>query len=109
MRAGNLKNKIIFQSIGNTTNAFGEIEEGNFQDYKTVWASITPVSGKESFLSNADFSMVSHKIKIRYIPNLNASMRIKWGVRIFHINYLRNISESNDEIEILATEFVNGN
>ena len=109
MRAGNLKNKITLQTIGNSTNAFGEIEEGNFQDYKTVWASIIPVSGKESFLSNANFSTVSHKIKIRYIPNLNASMRIIWKGRIFNINYLRNISESNDEIEILATEFINGN
>lgn len=108
MRAGNLRNKAIIQSIGTTVNAFGEIENGDFQDFKTVWCSITPVSGKEAFLSNADFSKVTHKIKIRYIPGINSSQRLKWGNRIFNFNYPRNIGERNKEIEILAEEVVNG-
>lgn len=109
MRAGNLRHKITIQSIGTTTNDFGEIEEGNYQDFKTVWASITPISGKESFLSNTDFAMVTHKIKIRFIEGLNASMQIVFQGRKFRIKNIRNFAEMGKELEILAEEFINGN
>lgn len=108
MRAGNLRAKAIIQSIGDTVNDFGEIEKGDYQTFKTVWCSITPISGKESFLSNADFAKVSHKIKIRYIDGINASQRLTWRGRIFNFIYPRNIGEMNKEIEILAEEVVNG-
>lgn len=109
MRSGRLRNKVTIQTIVNSVNEFGEpLSNGNkYEDYKTVWASITPVSGKESFLSNADFSKTTHKIKIRYIPNIDASMRIIWQGRVFNFAYLRNIEEMNKEYEILAWEQIN--
>lgn len=108
MRAGNLRNKAIIQKVGTTTNEFGEVEEGEFETFKTVWCSITPVSGKESFLSNTDFSKTTHKIRIRYIPGVNASMRLLWGSRIFNFINPRNIGERDKVIEILAWEDNNG-
>ena len=108
MRAGNLRNKAVVQQLGTTQNEFGEIEQGEFSYFKTVWCSITPVSGKESFLSNADFAKTTHKIKIRYTDGINASMRILWKSRIFNFISVRNISERDKEIEILATEDING-
>jgi len=108
MRAGKLRNKIVIQKIGTTKNQYGEIEEGNFQTFKTVWGSIMPISGNEKFLSNADFSKVSHRIRIRYIDGVNASMRLLWNGRIFNITYLRTIDEGFREIEIYAWEAING-
>lgn len=107
MRAGNLKAKAVIQSIGTTVNDFGEIEKGDYQDFKTVYCSITPISGKESFFGNADFAKVSHKVKIRYVDGINASQRLVWRSRIFNFIYPRNIGEMNKEIEILAEEVVN--
>ena len=68
MRAGRLRHKITFQKIVNSVDDFGQPLSGGsaYEDLKTVWASITPISGKESFLSNADFSKTTHKIKIRF-------------------------------------------
>lgn len=108
MRSGALRHKITFQTIGNTVNDFGEIEQGNYQNFKTVWSSITPISGKESFLSNKDFATVTHKIKIRFIPNLNASMQIAFQARKFRIKNIRNFGELGKELEILAEEQING-
>ena len=107
MRAGSLRAKAVIQSIGSTVNDFGEIEKGDFQDFKTVYCSITPTSGRESFLSNADFSTVTHKIRIRYTEGINASQRLVWRGRIFNFTYLRNIGERNKEIEILVEESIN--
>lgn len=108
MRAGNLRHKIKIQTIGSNTNDFGEIEQGNYQDFKTVWSSITPISGKETFLSSKDFATVTHKIKIRFIPNLNASMQIDYMGRKFKIKNIRNFAEKGNELEILAEEQING-
>ena len=108
MRAGNLRNKAIIQKVGTTTNEYGEPEEGDFETFKTVWCSITPISGNEKFLSNADFSKTTHKIRIRYIPGVNASMRLVWKDRIFNFMNTRNIGERDKQIEILAWEDNNG-
>lgn len=110
MRAGRLRHKITFQKIVSSQDAFGQQIEGDseYENLKTVWASITPISGKESFLSNVDFSKVTHKIKIRFTSNIEASKRIVWQNRIFNILNTRNIEEVDREIEILAWESNNG-
>lgn len=108
MRAGNLRHKIKLQTIGTASNDFGETEQNNYQDFKTVWSSITPIGGGESFLSNKDFATVTHKIKIRFIPNLNASMQIDYMGRKFKIKNIRNFGEMGKELEILAEDQING-
>lgn len=108
MRAGNLKHKVTIQSIGTTTNSFGEIEQGDFQTFKIVWCSINPIRGSEKFLSNTDFAKTTHKIRIRYLAEVNASMRILWGSRVFNFIDVRNAMESDKELEILAEEAING-
>jgi len=104
MKAGSLRNKAEIQKLGTTTNDLGEVEEGDFSKFKDVWCSITPIRGNESFLSNADFSKTTHKIKIRYIPGVNASMRLVWQDRNFNFLNTKNISERFKVIEILAWE-----
>jgi SPP1 family predicted phage head-tail adaptor len=104
MRAGNLRNKVEIQESGSTQNEFNEVVEGDFTKFADAWASITPINGSEKFLSNADFSKVTHKIKIRYIAGINASMRIVWQNRVFNFMHTKNISERFKTIEILAWE-----
>jgi len=110
MRAGRLRHKITFQKIVNSQDELGAplVGSSGYENFKTVWASITPISGKESFLSNADFSKTTHKIKIRFTSNIDASLRIVWQNRIFNILNTRNVEEVDREIEILAWESNNG-
>lgn len=108
MRAGYLRNKAEIQLLGNAQDEFGSVVEDQYTKFKDVWCSIIPISGKENFLSNADFAKVTHKIKIRYLENINSSMRLVWKNRIFNFTSVRNISERDKEIEILAEEVING-
>jgi len=108
MRAGNLRNKAVIQKVGTTQNGYGEPEEGDFVKFKDVWCSITPISGNEKFLSNTDFSKTTHKIRIRYLAGVNASMRLVWKDRIFNFMNTPNIGERDKEIHILAWEDNNG-
>lgn len=109
MRAGRLRHKAEIQQLGSGQDEFGAVNETEFSKFKDIWCSIDPISGKESFLSNADFAKTTHKIRFRYIDGINASMRLVWKNRIFNfINGGRNFMELNKEIEILAEEVVNG-
>ena len=109
MRAGNLRNSIEIQQLGSNTDSFGQPQDSDWALFKTVRASINPIRGNEKFLSNKDYSTTTHIIKTRYLDGLNASMRIKFGTRIFKILSTRNFMERNREHEILAEEENNGN
>jgi len=112
MRAGNIRNKAMVQNIGTTQNAFGEIEEGAFVDFKPVWCSIIPITpskANEMFVANTDFSKATHTIKIRYTDGINASQRLVWRSRAFNFLSIINVGERDKEIHILAEEEVNGN
>lgn len=107
MRAGNLNKKVEIQNLGTTTNDFGEVEDGQWTLFKTVYANILPVSGKEGFMSNTDFAKTSHKIRVRFFNGLNASMRVVYDNRIFDILSVINVAERNKEYLIVATEGIN--
>lgn len=110
MRAGNLRNKAIVQSIGAIVDdEFGGVAPVDFQDFKTVWCNITPLSGKENFNGAVDVSKVTHKIKIRYTTGINASQRLSWSGRVFNFVSVINFGERDKEIVILAEEQINGN
>jgi SPP1 family predicted phage head-tail adaptor len=80
MRAGDLRHRITIQSVADTQNSYGE-GIPSYTDLITVWAQISPLSGKELDLTNSKTltAIASHKIIIRYNPNINITNRIKWG------------------------------
>lgn len=105
MRAGNLKHKIIIESYTETQNDFGEVVQG-YSAFKTVYASIVPISGKEYFSSKQVSAEVSHKIECRYLSGVLPTMRIVYGTRIFHIESVLNIREANKTLQIICSEVV---
>jgi len=107
MQSGRLKHKVTIQNQGTTTNDFGEVEESEWSYFNMAYASIIPISGNESFLSNTDFAKVTHKIETRYFDGLNASMRIKYGNRIFKIISVINNMEQNKKYQIKVEEVIN--
>lgn len=112
MRAGNLNKLITIESLSSGQDYFGQPLENSWNTFKEVRASITPIMrniNSEAFSGNADFAQVTHKIKIRYISGVNASMRAVFDGRIFDFIYVTNVSERNRELEILAKENINGN
>jgi len=105
MRSGNLKHKIEIQSYKETSNDFGEVVKG-YSTFKTVYASITPLAGKEYFASKQINAEVSHKIECRYLKDIVPSMRVVYRNRIFNIESVINIREANKTLQIIATEVI---
>lgn len=104
MRSGNLKHKIVIQAYSETQNDFGEVVKG-WTDFKTAYASITPVSAKEFFKAGVQ-AEVTHKIEVRYLKDIKPKMRVMYGTREFSIESVLDIREAHKTLQLMCTEVV---
>jgi len=103
MEIGELRHKITFQKLTTTTNENGfEVED--WEDYKTVWAAVSNLYGKEYFEAAAVQKENTVKFTIRYFKGLDTSMRILFQGRQYNIISIDNIKYKNKYIEIKALE-----
>lgn len=103
MRIGRLNKRVTFQQPAAARDAYNQ-PSGAWTDVATCWASIEPLSAKESFLAGAAQSAVTHKITIRYRAGLTAAMRAVYLGRYFSIQALIDRGERHRLLEVLATE-----
>lgn len=103
---GILNKRIIIQSPPTAKDSYGA-PTGDWTDYKTVWASINPIVGKEYFSAETVNNEITHKIRIRYIPGVKPSMRVKYNDRYFEIvGPPINYKEANIELQLMCKELV---
>ena len=105
MQIGKLRNKIEVQARTDptTTNAYGEPTE-EWETVLTVWGAIKPASGKELYVAEQAQAEVSHVVTLRYCDCLTPRHRLKFGSRIFSVNFVRNIDERNVAQEVYCRE-----
>jgi len=111
--AGNAKHKITIQSRSEAGDAYGG-SDTTWATQSTVWAAITPLSGREVYQQEQKQSRVSSKMVIRYQSALKntvttAKLRVSYDGRIFPVDYIRNLdsdmkSEGNVYQELFLTE-----
>lgn len=102
MRAGDLKHLVEIQRYTETKNSFGE----TIAEWYTVTmkrASISPISGKEYFVSKQVNAETTHRVYMRY-TDLKTSDRLVYDGRIFNIESILNHKEQNVSLEIICTE-----
>jgi SPP1 family predicted phage head-tail adaptor len=105
MNPGDLRHRITLQKFTITTNENGfEIE--TWEDFKTVWAKVTNLHGREYYVAAAVQAENTVKFTIRYIEGLDTSMRILFRGRQYNITSIDNIEYQNRYIEIKGQEVV---
>ena len=107
MKIGTLRHRIKIQAYNASRDSFGS-EVPEWVDVTTVWASMTPVSGKEYMASSQMRAEVTTKIGIRYQQGVTPKMRVVCGTRIFDIISVLNLEERNIELQLLCKERVQG-
>ncbi|WP_373898828.1 phage head closure protein [Haloimpatiens sp. FM7315] len=106
MKSEELKHRITFQSFTTTVNDNGfEVEA--WVDFKTVWAAVTNLHGREYFEAAAVKAENTVKFTIRYIPNIEPTMRVLFKGKQYNITSIDNIKYANKFIEIKAMEVDN--
>ncbi len=108
MDIGRLNKRITFQQPfqdKQKKNEYGEpVDE--WEDIKTVWAEIAPVSGNQFFAAKQINSEITHNVYIRYREGLKPNMRVLFKGRVFEILYIMNIKEENRLLQIYCKELV---
>lgn len=82
----------------------------SWQDVVDLWAEVIPLKGKEGgreiFLAARLQSTVTHRIIIRYRQGVNASQRLLFENRAFHIRHVSDTGSSSEMLELFAEEGV---
>lgn len=105
MEIGNMKHKIIIQRPTVTQNENG-YDVTTFVDYKTSWAAVNNLFGDEYFIAMQSQAQNTIKFLIRYIADIDTTMRIIFKQKIYNITFIDNIRYGNSYMEIRAIEVI---
>lgn len=103
MDPGKLKRRVTLQTFTQTDDGAGGFIDG-WQDITTVWASITPLQGRELYQAQQVDAEVTHRVTIRYRENVNSDMRILYNNRELTIQSIINVDENNRFLELICQE-----
>jgi SPP1 family predicted phage head-tail adaptor len=102
-RSSTLRHKLTLQQEIRTADDMG----GYVRSWKNIadlWAEIIPVGGMEQFFANQLQASVTHRILLRYRPDITANNRLLFEKRAFNIHAVLNTQERNEMLELLTEE-----
>lgn len=97
-----MRDRIDLQSPAPTSGDWGP-QEG-WQTQATVWARVTPLSGTEKINGTEVQTTATHRISIRYLPNVTSQWRALYRSRILDFVTVIDVEGLNAEIVIDAKE-----
>jgi len=100
---GKMRHRITFQRITPVINENG-FESEMQEEYKTVWAAVTNLHGKEYFEAKAVQAENTVKFTFRYLAGIDQMMKILFQGKAYNITAIDNIKYKNRYIEIQAME-----
>lgn len=104
MNFSKLRHRITFlKPTGTYKNTMGE-NVPEYTEYKTVWAEVSPKTGREYDESQKLRAETTYNIRTRYHDGITSDMQIKYGDRVMKIESVLNLSERNEELLIVASE-----
>lgn len=106
MNIGDLKHRITFKTYTSIENDMGDAIS-SWIDYKTVWASVTNLHGRELFQAMQVQAEYTVKFTIRYCKNINENMRIVFNGQEYNITFVDDIKYKHTYMEIQALAVVN--
>ena len=71
-----------------------------------TWASVKTTRGMTVIASGSDFEKVYTNFTIRFPKKtrITREMRVLYGDKVYHIDYVNNIDEADDELELQCYE-----
>ena len=84
MKAGELRQRILIQSRGNTADALGQ-PVPTWPTFATIWARAVPLEGRDAFAARQIFPDADTRFEFRYLEGIDTTMRIVWQGRAYQI------------------------
>jgi phage head-tail adaptor, putative, SPP1 family len=103
MRAGELRHRVTFQKR-DVDPATGGLTD--WVDYVTVWAKVEDLSRRDYFQAQmlGEASLVTARITIRWRPDINPHMRVRFGGRVFDIKAVLDPDGRRRMLQIMCAE-----
>ncbi len=103
MNAGELRHRVTFQKRG-IDPATGGLT--GWVDYVTVWAKVEDLSGRDYFQAQilGEASLVTSRITVRWRPDIDPHMRVKFGSRFFDIKAILDPDGRRRSMQIMCAE-----
>lgn len=103
MNAGELRHPIVIQTRATTVDSYGG-QETTWTNFASLFAAVEPLSGRELLNAQSFRSGVTTRIRSRYVPDVNAAMRVVYGSRVFEIAAVLNVNERGREMHLICSE-----
>jgi SPP1 family predicted phage head-tail adaptor len=85
---GSLRHRITIMQPGSDDNRGPNGEIGESTVFAKRWASVSPMSGSESYRAQQFVSDANIQIVIRYLAGVEANMTIEFQERTFQVLYV---------------------
>lgn len=82
--AGKLRHRIKFYRATTTRSVTGAVSH-EWEHILTLWGQFTPLSVKDIIAGQAQDSQITARAKIRYRDDLDGTMRVQYGGRMYEI------------------------
>jgi SPP1 family predicted phage head-tail adaptor len=101
--ASRLKSQLLLEEESLISDGLGG-QTSTWNTVATLWAEISPISGKEQLFASQLNSSVRYRLMLRYRGEVTTRMRLRDDTnnRIFNIRSVINVEEKKQLIEILA-------
>ena len=106
MKIGEFKHRIKIVKLVTTVNDNG-FEVETYEIYKTLWAKVINLHGKEYFEAAAIQKEKTVKFLFRAVKGINETMKIDFDGKLYDINFIDNFKYENKYMEIKALEVDN--
>jgi SPP1 family predicted phage head-tail adaptor len=103
MRAGTLRNRVSLQRPVVVKNDMGEVIVDDWSEIAKVWAAIEPVKGSEYFTASEFRSHVITRIRIRWRPDVDGTVRVVNGDTVYTIDALLSVRGLTRELHLMCS------
>lgn len=102
MKPGLMRERITIEQQAPTRGAAGSVVE-NWAAFKTVYAEVAPIAGREYTTLRAAQAEISTRFRIRYLSGVVPTMRVNWRGQIFGISEVIDIGARRREMELYGS------
>ena len=102
---GSLRHRITIQTYSESVDSYGDAIKA-YSNGDTVWAKVTPLSGKERVEALQVEAETSHSVLIRYRSDIKPNMRFSFDSRILEITQAINLLERGEWLQCVCTEIL---
>ncbi len=102
MQAGRLRYRLRFEKPVRIRDESGEMIVDQWVEAFTVWGSVEPLAGRE-YLASAEFRPgVSTRVRVRWRPDLDTTLRISFDGALYDIAAILSAQGLHKEVQVMC-------